>query len=42
MGHYAVEDVLHYYGGAYTTNEADLHNKPIRFNYAEDISWFYK
>ena len=40
MGHYAVEDVLHYYGGAYTTNEADLHNKPIRFNYAGDISWF--
>jgi hypothetical protein len=40
MGHYSMEDVPYYYGGWNLTNEANWHNKPIRFNYAGNITWF--
>ncbi len=39
MGHYSMEDVPYYYTGWGMTDEANLHNKPIRFNYAGTISW---
>ena len=39
MGHYAMSDVPYYYGGWYLTNEANKHNKPIRFYYSGTLSW---
>ena len=39
MGHYSMQDVPYYYSGWGMTNEANLHNKPIRFNYAGTVSW---
>ena len=39
MGHYSMEDVPYYYTGWYLTDEANLHNKPIRFNYGGTLSW---
>jgi len=39
MGHYSVQDVPYYYGGWNLTNEANKHNKPIRFNYGGTVSW---
>jgi len=39
MGHFSMEDVPYYYGGWYLTDEANLHNKPIRFNYGGTVSW---
>jgi hypothetical protein len=39
MGHYSVQDVPYYYSGWGLTNEANLNNKPIRFNYGATVSW---
>ncbi len=39
MGHYSMQDVPYYYTGWGLTNEANLHNKPIRFNYGGTVSW---
>jgi hypothetical protein len=39
MGHYSMEDVPYYYTGWQLTDEANLHNKPIRFNYGGTLSW---
>ena len=39
MAHYSVQDVPYYYSGWGLTNEANLNNKPIRFNYSGTVSW---
>lgn len=39
MGHYSIQDVPYYYSGWGLTNEANLNNKPIRFNYGATVSW---
>ena len=39
MGHFSMEDVPYYYSGWYLTDEANFHNKPIRFNYGGTVSW---
>jgi hypothetical protein len=39
MGHYSMQDVPYYYSGWGLTNEANKHNKPIRFNYGATVSW---
>jgi hypothetical protein len=39
MGHFSEQDVPYYYSGWGMTNEANLHNKPIRFNYGATVSW---
>ena len=39
MGHYSVQDVPYYYSGWNLTDEANYHNKPIRFNYGATVSW---
>ena len=39
MGHFSEQDVPYYYSGWNVTNEANLHNKPIRFNYGATVSW---
>ncbi len=39
MAHYSVQDVPYYYSGWGLTNEANLNNKPIRFNYGATVSW---
>ncbi len=38
MGHFSEQDVPYYYSGWNVTNEANLHNKPIRFNYGATVS----
>jgi hypothetical protein len=39
MAHYSDQDVPYYYGGWGLTNEANLNNHPIRFNYGATVSW---
>jgi len=39
MGHYSMQDVMYYYGGWGLTNEANKHNKPVRFNYSGTAAW---
>ena len=39
MGHYSFQDVPYYYSGWNLTDEANYHNKPIRFNYGGTVSW---
>jgi len=39
MGHFSMEDDPYYYSGWSTTDEANYHNKPIRFNYGATVSW---
>lgn len=39
MGHFSEQDVPYYYTGWQLTDEANLHNKPIRFNYGGTVSW---
>jgi len=39
MGHYSVQDVPYYYSGWNLTNEANMNNHPIRFNYGATVSW---
>jgi hypothetical protein len=39
MGHYSMEDDPYYYSGWNLTDEANYHNKPIRFNYGATVSW---
>jgi hypothetical protein len=39
MGHFSMQDVPYYYSGWGLTNEANKHNKPVRFNYSGTVSW---
>jgi hypothetical protein len=39
MGHFSMEDDPYYYSGWSLTDEANYHNKPIRFNYGSTVSW---
>ena len=39
MGHFSMEDDPYYYSGWSLTDEANYHNKPIRFNYGATVSW---
>jgi len=39
MGHFSMQDVPYYYSGWGLTDEANYHNKPIRFNYGATVSW---